>query len=223
MNCNFRLDNIQQHLSRVLRTIWHWTAANDIKWCLAYLHGNWRFQPFCALLWRPQTTPGKSRKRKQRALLPQTSSILLKTPWVTCGTPIQIREERTWTIANFRLFYASESSELNFPIFLGKKRPEVGRKRDLEEPLLTTMAQVLPFLIQVRLKKHVGEVCMAAEVWSANPYFATPSRTSAALPKSSKRGAQKVELGDSFLYTSSVGKRYFLCSSVPAVDKIQGP
>ena len=56
------------------------------------------------------------------------------------------RGERIWAIA-IRPFYANRSSELHFPIFLGKKRPEFGRKRDLYEPLLTAMGQVLPLLI----------------------------------------------------------------------------
>ena len=43
----------------------------------------------------------------------------------------------------FRPFYANQSSEVNFPFFY----PEFSRKRDLYEPLLITMAQVLPFLI----------------------------------------------------------------------------
>ena len=51
----------------------------------------------------------------------------------------------------FRPFYANQSSELNFPIFLGEKRPEFRRKRNLYEPLLTAMAQVLPLLIKASL------------------------------------------------------------------------
>ena len=58
---------------------------------------------------------------------------------------LKIRGERTWAIA-IRPFYANQSSELNFPIFLWGKRPEFRRKRDLYEPLLTAMAQVLPSL-----------------------------------------------------------------------------
>ena len=59
---------------------------------------------------------------------------------------LALGEERTWAIA-IRPFYANQSSELNFPIFIGKKGPEFGRKRYLYEPLLTAMAQVLPSLI----------------------------------------------------------------------------
>ena len=43
-------------------------------------------------------------------------------------------------------FYTNQSSELNFPSFLGKRRPEFRRKRDVYEPLLTAMAQALPSL-----------------------------------------------------------------------------
>ena len=43
-------------------------------------------------------------------------------------------------------FTRTRKTELNFP-FSREKRPEFRRKRDLCEPLLTAMAQVLPFLI----------------------------------------------------------------------------
>ena len=55
--------------------------------------------------------------------------------------------ERTWAIAIQRVFQANQSSELNFPFSLGKKRPEFRRDlTDLYEALLTAMAQVLPLL-----------------------------------------------------------------------------
>ena len=66
-----------------------------------------------------------------------------------------IKGERTWAIAiqtvlrepkfrtEFRFFFLEENRS---------KRPEFGRKRDLYEPLLTAMAQVLPFPIEVGLR-----------------------------------------------------------------------
>ena len=56
-----------------------------------------------------------------------------------------LRDERTWAIA-IRPFYANQKFRTEFPYFSWQKRPEFRRKRDLYEPLLTAMAQVLPFL-----------------------------------------------------------------------------
>ena len=62
--------------------------------------------------------------------------------------PYSIRDERTWAIA-IRPFYANQKFRTEFPYFSRQKRPEFRRKRDLYEPLLTAMAQVLPFLILI--------------------------------------------------------------------------
>ena len=61
------------------------------------------------------------------------------------GFPL-IREERTWAIA-IQTVLREPKFRTEFPYFSREKRPEFGRKRDVYEPLLTAMAQVLPFLI----------------------------------------------------------------------------
>ena len=45
-----------------------------------------------------------------------------------------------------RPFYANQSSELNFPTFLGKNGPNSEERGTHTNPILTDMAQVLPFL-----------------------------------------------------------------------------
>ena len=56
-----------------------------------------------------------------------------------------VRGEKTWAIATLgRSTQPRFRTEL--PYFSREKRPEFRRKRDLCEPLLTAMAQVLPFL-----------------------------------------------------------------------------
>ena len=62
------------------------------------------------------------------------------------STELEGKELGPW---RFRLLYANQSLELDFLLLLGKKRSEFRRKRDLYEPLLTAMAQVLPFLIEI--------------------------------------------------------------------------
>ena len=61
----------------------------------------------------------------------------------------------------FRPLYANQSSELNFPIFLGKNDPnseERGIYSILYEPFLTAMAQILPFLFGVLLIEIQEEI-----------------------------------------------------------------
>ena len=60
------------------------------------------------------------------------------------GQP-KVRDERAWAIA-IRPFYANQKFRTEFPYFSRQERPEFRRKRDLYKPLLTAMAQVLPFL-----------------------------------------------------------------------------
>ena len=49
--------------------------------------------------------------------------------------------------SNSDRFTRTKVQILNFPTFTREKRPEFRRNRDLYEPLLTAMAQVLPFLM----------------------------------------------------------------------------
>ena len=56
-----------------------------------------------------------------------------------------IRGERTWAIA-IQTVLRELKFRTEFPYFSREKRPEFRRKRNLYEPLLTAMAQVLPFL-----------------------------------------------------------------------------
>ena len=56
-----------------------------------------------------------------------------------------IREERTWAIA-IETVLREPKFRTEFPYFSREKRSEFRRKRDLYEPLLTAMAQVLPAL-----------------------------------------------------------------------------
>ena len=58
---------------------------------------------------------------------------------------VYIREERTWAIAIWTVLREPKFGT-EFPYFSREKRPGFRRKRDLYEPLLTAMAQVLPFL-----------------------------------------------------------------------------
>ena len=58
---------------------------------------------------------------------------------------------------NIRPSYANQSSETEFPLFLGK-RPGFRRKRDLYEPPLSAMAQVLPFLKNTKIKNSKNKM-----------------------------------------------------------------
>ena len=66
--------------------------------------------------------------------------------------------------SEFRPFYANQSSELNFPYFSSEKQPEFRRKRDLYEPLLTAMAQVLPSL-RTSISGPYFPVHLARDCW----------------------------------------------------------
>ena len=87
----------------------------------------------------------KSPKTSPNLWVPRCGAILAALPQIS----VLCWRGKDLGHSDLDRFTPNKSSELNSLFFEGKERPEFRRKRDLYEPLLTAMAQVLPFLNSV--------------------------------------------------------------------------